>query len=285
VPLFLKSLSKPSFVSSVTPREVALSPFTNRRTRRLTGPHLLAGCLLAVLMFASCRPTYGDTVYTFEDLPDAYLFSSGDQNIGNFYSGITFGPDVTGLSVSRFGGYDDTGFPPHSGDVVIWDGSDATINISFTATLQSVGIWYTTFDPLTLQTFDAADNLLGTTVGDPNTDGTTGKSSFLSFSSAGIQSITLTSTPGFFVIDDLTIDTTASAVPEPSSLDVVLISISLIVIARPGYCRLHRSSSALNYCCLIQKTPSASHGVGYPFGLLVTVLNTSKDGDTPNESA
>lgn len=48
-----------------------------------------------------------------EDLPDEYFFSSRGQSIGSFY--ITFGPNVTGLSISRFGGYDDSGFPSHSG--------------------------------------------------------------------------------------------------------------------------------------------------------------------------
>jgi len=130
--------------------------------------------------------------------------------------GNRLGPDVTGLSVSRFGGYDNSGFPPHSGDVAIFDVADATIDISFGSPVDSFGIWYTTFDPLTLQAFDVSDDLLGTVVGDPNTDGTTGTSSFLSFTNPGIQSVTLTSTPGEFVLDDLTIETgTTSAVPEP----------------------------------------------------------------------
>jgi len=182
---------------------------------------------LLCLAFSSA---YADVI-TFEDLPDAYFFSSGDQNIGTFYAGITFGPNVTGLSVSRFGGYGDSGFPPHSGDVVIWDASDATINISFGSALQSFGIWFTTFDPLTLQAFDSGNNLLGTVIGDPNTDGTTGTSSFLSFLNPGIMSVTLTSTPGFFVLDDLTTDTGTSAVPEPSSL-ALLVTATVLLIGR-----------------------------------------------------
>jgi hypothetical protein len=83
-------------------------------------------------------PIASANVITFEDLPDAYFFSSGDQNIGDFYSGITFGPDVTVLSTSRFGGYDSSGFPPHSGDVVIWDAVDPTITIDFASPIQSL---------------------------------------------------------------------------------------------------------------------------------------------------
>jgi|GEM_PF-1285164 len=183
-----------------------------------------------VLLFLSFGSAYADVItLTFEDLPDVNLFSSGGQNIGDFYPGITFGPDITGLSVSRFGGYDDSGFPPHSGDVVIWDPSDSTINISFDSAIQSFGIWYTTFDPLTLQAFDSGSNLLGTVIGNPNTDGSTGTSSLLSFSGTGITSVTLTSTPGFFVLDDLTADTGTSTVPEPSSLALSVTAIALLL--------------------------------------------------------
>jgi hypothetical protein len=188
----------------------------------------LIGLLLVLILGPSVSSLFGSTVYTFEDLPDAYFFSSGDQNIGSFYTGITFGPDVTGLSVSRFGGYDDSGFPPHSGDVVITDVADATINISFNSAISFFGIWYTTFDPLTLQAFDSGNSLLGTAIGAPNTDGTTGTSSFLSFSNFGIQSVTLTSTPGLFVLDDLTIDTGTTSVPEPSS--IALIAAGLLIL-------------------------------------------------------
>lgn len=169
----------------------------------------------------------GDTL-TFEDLPDAYFFNGGDQNIANFYAGLTFGPNVTGLSVSRFGGYDDSGFPPHSGDVVIWDASDPTITISFDAPIDAFGIWYTSYDPLTLQAFDAGNNLLDTTIGTPNTDGTTGTSAFLSLSDSGVQSVTVTSTPGFFVLDNLSFGAEASAVPEPDSLPILTVCILLI---------------------------------------------------------
>jgi len=189
--------------------------------------HATPGILLLTLA-AFCLSASATTVYTFEDLPDAYFFSSGDQNIGAFYAGITFGPNVTALSVSRFGGYDSSGFPPESGDVVIWDASDATIDISFDSPLQSFGIWYVSFDPLTLQVFDSGNNLLNTAVGDPNTDGTTGTPSFLSLSDPGIQSVTLTSTPGFFVLSDMTIDTGASSVPEPTSC--VLLGMSLLIL-------------------------------------------------------
>jgi hypothetical protein len=164
----------------------------------------------------------------FENLPDAYFFNGGGQSIDNFFSGITFGPDVTSLSISRFGGYDDSGFPPHSGDVVIWDAADPTINIAFTSGIQSFGIWYTSFDPLTLEAFGAGNNSLGSVIGNPNTDGSTGTSSLLSFSGSGIRSVSFTSSAGFFVLDDLTFQSATTNVPEPSSITLLLTSLILL---------------------------------------------------------
>ena len=196
---------------------------------RVWGTNRPYSYLLVFLFCAFGKAAQADIVYTFEDLPEAYFFSAGDQNIGNFYSGIDFGPNVTALSVSQFGGYDSSGFPPHSGDVVIWDATDATITISFASLLQSFGIWYTTYDPLTLQAFDDKGNLVDTVVGNPNTDGTTGSSDFLLLSDPGIESVALTSTAGLYVLDDMTIQPEAAAVPEPSCCFVVAASFLCIL--------------------------------------------------------
>lgn len=166
-----------------------------------------------------CAPTallYATTL-TFEDLPASYFFSSGGQNIGSYYSGVNFGPYVTGLSVTRFGGYADAAYPPHSGDVVIFSAFDTDITISFASALSNVSFWYTSFDPVSLLAYDSANVLLGSVTGAPNTDGFTGASSFLSLSAGGIASVTISSTPGLFVLDDLTYQP-AVAVAEPGGL-------------------------------------------------------------------
>ena len=186
---------------------------------------------VSALVFLGPASAHADVI-TFEDLPDAYFFNAGDQNIGNYYPGITFSPDVTGLSVSRFGGYDSSGFPPHSGDVVIWDAADPTITIDFASAIQSFGIWYTSYDPLTLQAFDASDNLLGTVIGDPNTDATTGTTSFISLSNPGIAEVDLTSTAGLFTLDDLTFESETSPTPEPNTFLLIASAIIALTLAR-----------------------------------------------------
>ncbi len=189
-------------------------------------PVLLAAALFAPLKAATV------SILDFEDLPEAYFFSSGGQNIGSYYSGIDFGANVTGLSVSRFGGYDSAAFPPHSGDVDVWDPVDLVMTITFESPLQSVGFWYTSYDPLTLRAYDSGDNLLGLAVGGPNTDGTTGTSSFISIQARDIRLVAISSSPGLYVLDDLTIDTGTSGVPEPSAAELMLIGIGYLVIVR-----------------------------------------------------
>lgn len=194
-------------------------------------------CSSVIMALFLCSAVAHAAVINFENLPDSNFFNGGGQNIGSFYAGVTFGPNVTGLSVSRFGGYANSGFPPHSGDVAVWDAADPTITISFASEIQSFGIWYTSFDPLTLQAYDATNTLLGTVVGNPNTDGTTGTSAFLSISSPLIRSATLSGSAGLFTLDDVT------TVPEPCTFALLMTGI-LILLIRDLVCRRRNRSPA-----------------------------------------
>ncbi len=220
----------------------AIEPENIRSLKRCCSYRATFHVGLAWLLCALSMAAKADTILMFEDLPDVYFFSSGGQNVGSYYPGVTFGPNVTALSVSRFGGYASDAFPPHSGDVVIWDAFDPTINVTFDFSVVSFGIWYTSFDPLTLQAYDSSENLLGTVVGDPNTDGTTGTSSFLSFSDPAIAAVSLTSSAGDFVLDDLNFASGGTTAPEPSSLILVA---TIVLFLR---CRLRRRGSVRPRC-------------------------------------
>jgi len=192
--------------------------------------HLSKVVVLALMLLAGVTALKADTVVlNFEDLPDANLFSSGGQNIGNFYSGVTFGPYVTGLSVSRFGGYDNAAYPTHSGDVAVWSVFDNDTTLVFSVLRDSVSFWYTSLDPITLTAFDFGSGTLGSIVGAANTDGTTGTSSLLSIAGSGIASVTISSSAGQYVFDDLQFSTDAGSapVPEPSSL---VLSITMLAV-------------------------------------------------------
>lgn len=199
-------------------------------------PHLARSFLPSVLLTLalSVAPLHADVI-DFETLPNAYMYFGGSQNIGTFYSGIDLESNVTGLDLTG-----STGFPPHSGSIVVWDAVDASVTISFTAPQTNVGLWYTSLDPMAFAAFDGpggAGTLIGSQLGAANTDGTTGTSDFLSISAADISSVTLTGIPGDFVFDDLTFTPAGtSAVPEPSTF-VLLLSLLLPGFAlarRPG---------------------------------------------------
>jgi hypothetical protein len=186
-----------------------------------------------MLITASAGPARASVLMlNFEDLPDAYFFSAGAQNIGNYYPEVTFGPYVTALSVSRFGGYGDAAFPPHSGDVDIWSAYDDPLTISLASTADIVSFWYTSLNPISLTAYDSASNQLGVIYGGANTDGTTGTSSLLEFDGAGIASVSISSAAGQYVIDDLTVDTATDA-PEPESFLFGLLGLATLgILAR-----------------------------------------------------
>ena len=185
-------------------------------------------CFLALYAIGNGKLNAGTVFLDFENLPDAYFFSSGGQNIGNYYSGVTFGPYVTGLSVSRFGGYSDAAYPPHSGDVVVWSAFDDPMTLVFDSPQSSVSFWFTSLNPITMTAYDSGTNSLGSVTGDANTDGTAGTSSFLEFDGTGIASVAVSSAAGQYVMDDLTFANNGTAVPEPGS--GVLIGTALCVV-------------------------------------------------------
>jgi len=168
---------------------------------------------LALIATIFISPVLADVI-DFENLPNTYMFVGDGQNIGTYYSGVDFEQNVTGLDLTG-----DTAYPPHSGSIAVWDPYDLSLTISFTTPQSMVGIWYTSFDVLTLAAFDPTATLLGSSVGAANTDGTIGTSDFLSFTGSDIASITLTGSPGGFVLDDLTFTSgTVADTPEPSSI-------------------------------------------------------------------
>jgi hypothetical protein len=189
--------------------------------------------IMLFTLAAGLSAAYADTI-NFENLPDTYFFSVDATNIGSYYSGLTFGDDVTALSVSRFGGYDDAGFPPHSGDVVIWSAFDPDITVDFAQDQTSVGAWYTSYDFLTLSAYDGEGNLLGTATGDPNTDGFSGAADFLSLNAPDIASVTFSGDPSLYTLDDLTFTPASrgNSVPEPTTITLLATGLGALLLKR-----------------------------------------------------
>ena len=69
-------------------------------------------------------------IQDFENIPDQYLYYGGNQNLGGYLPGLNFSPQVTVLDRVRYG-YNDDGYPPHSGDAVIFSEPEDYMRIDF----------------------------------------------------------------------------------------------------------------------------------------------------------
>ncbi|HXS95079.1 MAG TPA: hypothetical protein VN736_10770 [Candidatus Limnocylindrales bacterium] len=173
---------------------------------------------LCLLSFASSA-----AVIDFETLPSTYMFLGDAQNIGSYYAGVSFGPNVTGLDLTGV-----TAYPPHSGSIGVWDPYDNTVTISFANPQTTIGLWYTSFELLIIAGYDSNNTLLASAVGSANTDGSTGSSDFLSITALGISSVTLAGSPGNYVFDDLTASGEANPVPEASSRLLLIVGLLFV---------------------------------------------------------
>ncbi len=139
------------------------------------------------------------TVLDLEDVPETYWYFGGDQNLGDFYEGLFFGPDATILESVVYG-YNNTGYPPHSGNQVLFTDSDNTIRVDFEDPTNHVGVWYTagTGSMFYLEGYDSDDNLLASISGPDNY----GQNDFLEINADGIDYVLMHNSGNFYTIDD-----------------------------------------------------------------------------------
>jgi len=94
-----------------------------------------------------------NTTVTFEGLPDSTVLATQ-------YPGLTFSNTIilsAGITLNEFE------FPPHSGSNVASDNA-GPITITFASPVESVSGYFTYSVPLTIQAFDASNNLLASAV-------------------------------------------------------------------------------------------------------------------------
>jgi len=165
-------------------------------------------------------------VLDFEGFPDSTVLTTQ-------YPGVTFTNAIilsAGISLNEFEA------PPHSGANVVSD-NNGPMTISFESPVLSFSGYFTYYEPLTLQVFTASDAQVASArsafsinvgcdpgpvcLGDPGSS----PNEFIQLVFAGgISSVTITGDPlgGSFALDDATITTAASSVPEPASALLLL---------------------------------------------------------------
>jgi hypothetical protein len=184
--------------------------------------------LAALALLAACGGESAraqTTVLSFENIPDTYLYRAGNQNLGTYYPGLNFGPHVTVFDQVRYG-YNSADFPPHSGNAVISGyGVDQPLRVDFLGfQCTFVDAWYTSNGALSLNAYDAADNLLATTTSPGNYPA---KNTLISVSAPDIAYVTFYNGN----MNSLTLDDFGyTPVPEPTVL--VLLAVGGVAVLR-----------------------------------------------------
>lgn len=145
-------------------------------------------------------PMPPEATIDFEGVPDQFLYEIGNQNLGDYYPGLFFSPDVTLLDIVR-DGYNNSGYPPHSGTAVAFSYTNPYGDITFANPVRVVGAWFSAATTLYLEAYDASDNLIASSSMPSNY----GSNSYMSVSvdSASIKRVRIHDTGNFWTMDDL----------------------------------------------------------------------------------
>jgi hypothetical protein len=173
--------------------------------------------LFIILTFA---PLCFSGTIDFEGMPQTYWYFGGQQNFGNYWGGAFFGPQSTILEKTVFG-YNSSGYPPHSGDAVLFSISIPHIKLEFDSPVDYVSLWYTSYSNFYLDAYDLANILIDQAIGGSNY----GTNSFLEVDSLSknIKYVIMHDSGNYFTVDDITADILTGQpgngqVPEPSTL-------------------------------------------------------------------
>jgi len=166
---------------------------------------------LALLMLVS-SPSWALVLLDFEGLPDTYYFYGGNQNLGSYYPGVNFGPDAVILDKVIYG-YNDTGYPPHSGNAVIRPYTDPMVRMDFTGGfVNSVSAWYSSAYTFYMDVYNSSNVLLSSVSAPSNYE----TNSLISYGSSGfdIAYVEFHDAGAFYTLDDIAYN----PVPEPGTL-------------------------------------------------------------------
>jgi hypothetical protein len=184
------------------------------------------GLLILTLLLVPQPFLVADTVINFDGpgITDGLFITNQFPNLV-FTNALV---QVPGVDLNEFD------FPPHSPPNVVID-SGGPIAINFSTPVPGFGGFFTYNVALTLDAFDISNNLVATAQSTfSNNTGTAGDpfsspNEFLKVDFAGgISEVTITGNPGgnSFALDDATIRSATTAVPEPSAF-LLLLTVTL----------------------------------------------------------
>ncbi|MCL6583663.1 MAG: PEP-CTERM sorting domain-containing protein [bacterium] len=181
--------------------------------------------IMTIVLIAS--PAYALTVLDFESVPNTYRYGTGggNTNLGNNYPGhpeVTFGPDAM-IMVSGQSEYNNTDYPPYSGNTILFSKTNSLIRIDFTDPMAYVSLWFTTASDLYLEAYNSSDILLTKSVFSGSNLGTNNKL-YVDRPTAEIAYVKIHDSGNHYTIDNLGYSET----PVPVPPTVLLLSFGLL---------------------------------------------------------
>ncbi len=203
-----------------------------RRTVKAFG--LLVTCVVAML----APPLYAGTI-GFENVPQTYWYQAGTQYLDNYYQGVTFGPQARILDDL----YTTSDYPIYQGHAGLESGSSSMV-IDLAVPAGYVSFWYTTYSTLTVNGYDAGNQLVATVSRVANLR--TSTFLLLSPATSNIARVEILGPKNRYVIDELSADSISGqpwAVPLPAAVFLFgpgLLGLGLVK-GRPGVKSKRRS--------------------------------------------
>jgi hypothetical protein len=171
--------------------------------------------LITVFIFLILTVPASAVTIDFENVPQSYWYSGGGQNIGNYFSGVTFGPQATILEDQIYG-YNSDYYPPNSGHAVMFtdDEQGNAIQADFNVPTNYVSLYYTSATDLYLEAYDSSGNQIA------SVSDVLGNNILLQVTSSdyNIAYVIMHDGGNFYTVDDFSFNVPSAAVPEPSTL-------------------------------------------------------------------
>ena len=194
------SVAQTGTPSAAPPSATALSPPNKNLPPHKAGKFVAGNRQIKSIQRSSFVNVSSANVIDFENVPTTYYFRDGNQNLGHYYPGVSFGPDVTVLDKVIYG-YVSAYYPPHSGNCVIVSPSHDTFYMTFDSPTNHVSFWYTALYGGTATAYLSGG---GTEVLPLSKN--IGSNTQLVFSSSNIASIAISADANYFSLDDLSFD-------------------------------------------------------------------------------
>ncbi len=142
-----------------------------------------------------------------------YYFWGDAQNIGNYYPGVTLGPDAVILGTDHYG-YNDLYYPAHSGAAVFRPYASGGVDFVFDGTVDYFEGWFTFWNAGYMEGYDAANNLIAST----SMGGNAGSNALMSLSAPGMKRVRIHDNTDYWTGDDIAFEAGEQVIPEPTSL-------------------------------------------------------------------